>query len=173
MLYWYVLFVITGREHHIANKLKKFNENFTPFIPMRELFYKKSGKVHKEMKIIFPSYVFIETSLCSTEFLLNTYYLIRTSQDIIRILRYDDSDAIAVNEDECKSLMHLCNNNHCIEASVGFIEGDRIYVEKGPLEGRESIKRKINRHKLEALIELEIMGGLRQVTIGLEVLRKI
>jgi len=60
-----------------------------------------------------------------------------------------------------------------IESSIGFIEGDRIYIEKGPLEGRESMIHKINRHKMEALIDLEIMGGLRQVAIGLEVLRKI
>ncbi|MDD2260706.1 MAG: antiterminator LoaP [Clostridia bacterium] len=175
MLYWYIFFALTGREQQIANKINQHfdNEAFTAFIPMLEVLFRNSGKVHKEMKIMFPGYVFIESGLCSAEFLQHTSYIVRTSKDVIKILRYGDSDEIAVREVERTSLMCLCNDNHCIETSVGFAEGDRIYIEKGPLEGRESMIRKINRHKMKALIDLEIMGGLRQVAIGLEVLKKI
>lgn len=65
------------------------------------------------MKIMFPSYVFIESGLCGNEFLQHTSHLIRTSKDIIKILKYGDSDEIAVREDERTSLMSLCNDNHC------------------------------------------------------------
>lgn len=175
MSYWYIFFTLSGREQYIANKINQFfdNEAFIAFTPMQEVLFRSSGKVHKEIKIMFPSYVFIESELCGTEFLQYTSHLIRTSKDIIKIMRYGDSDEIAVREVERTSLMCLCNDNHCIETSVGFAEGDRIYIEKGPLEGRESMIRKINRHKMKALIDLEIMGGLRQVAIGLEVLKKI
>jgi len=178
MSYWYIFFALTGREQHITNRLNQHFHNeafttFTAFTPMLEVLFRNSGKVHKEMKIMFPGYVFIESELCSVEFLQYASHLIRTSKDIIKILKYGDSDEIAIREDERTLLMLLCNDNHCIETSVGFAEGDRIYIEKGPLEGRESMIRKINRHKMEALIDLEIMGGLRRVAIGLEVLRKI
>lgn len=176
MLNWYILFVFTGREHHISNKINQHFHNgcLISFIPMRELFFKKSGKVHKRQITMFPGYVFIETKLCSKEFLKHLWPVTKTlSNDIIRLLRYGDSDEIAVHEDEYKSLKGLLNNNQCVEVSTGFIEGDKIYIEEGPLIGKESIIRKINKHKKVALIDLEIMGGIRQVTIGLEVLRKI
>lgn len=37
----------------------------------------------------------------------------------------------------------------------------------------ESIVRRINRHKRQALIELEIMGDVRMVTVALEIVKKV
>lgn len=175
MTNWYIFFVLTGWEQHIVNRMKQFydKETLKPFVPMREMFFKSCGKVHKEMKVMFPGYVFIESELCSTDFLQKTNCFIQTSRDIIKILRYGDSDEIAIRVNECVSLRRFLNLNYCIETSTGFIEGDRVYIESGPLTGGESKICKINRHKMEALIDLEIMGGYRQIAIGLEVLRKL
>jgi len=100
MSYWYIFFALTDREKYIANKINQSfdNEALTAFIPMQEVLFRSSGKVYKEMKIMFPSYVFIESELCGAEFLQYTSNLIRTSKDIIKILKYGDSDEIAVRE---------------------------------------------------------------------------
>jgi len=37
----------------------------------------------------------------------------------------------------------------------------------------ESIVKKVNRHKREALIEIEIMGDARLVTVALEIVKKV
>ncbi len=175
MSYWYVIFVTTGQEQHIVSLFNKCftNNNFRAFIPMREATFKRNGRISKEMKIMFPGYVFIETELCCNEFLKYFNHLHRTFNNIIKILKYGDSDEFAINEEERVYLERLINNDNYIETSVGFIEGDNICVEEGPLKGRESIIKRINRHKKEAIIDIKIMGEYRQITVGLEILRKI
>lgn len=39
--------------------------------------------------------------------------------------------------------------------------------------GLESIIRKINRHKRQAIIELDFMGAVRQISVALEILEKV
>ena len=68
-------------------------------------------------------------------------------------------------------LLSLCNDSHCIESSSGIIEGDKIHVTDGPLKGYESIIKRVNRHKRQAVIEIEFIGDRRQVSVPLEVVR--
>lgn len=88
-------------------------------------------------------------------------------------LKYGNSDDIAVREEEQAALLRFCNDDHCIESSIGFIEGDRFYIESGPMVGMESVIKEINRKKIEASFELEFMGNITRFTVGLELLRKI
>lgn len=70
-------------------------------------------------------------------------------------------------------LLGLCNDDHCIESSSGIKEGSKIIITDGPLKGFESAIKKVNRHKRQALIELEFMGSMRMVSVALEVLEKV
>lgn len=70
-------------------------------------------------------------------------------------------------------LLSLCNDDHCIESSSGIIEGDRIHIIEGPISGRESIVKKVNRHKRQAWIEIEFLGSMRLISVALEVVEKI
>ncbi len=56
---------------------------------------------------------------------------------------------------------------------MGFIEGDKFYIESGPMVGMESVIKEINRKKMEASFELEFMGNITRFTVGLDLLRKI
>lgn len=60
-----------------------------------------------------------------------------------------------------------------MEDFVGFIRGDRVFVTLGPLQGRESVIRKIDRHKRRAKIELEFMGDRRIFDVALEIVSKV
>lgn len=173
-MYWYVLFVKSGRERNVERYLKKElkADISTPFIPLQEVLFKRSGSVKKEIRLLFPGYVFIESILSGNEFLEEINYLIDRSSDIISLLKYSDTE-IAMRESERQRLLSLCNNNYCIEASYGIIEGDKILIFDGPLKGMESLVKKINRHRREALIEIEIMGDVRLVTVALEVVGKV
>lgn len=174
MIYWYVLFVKTGKEHKIVEFIKEKDRGnlLVPFVPILETFFKKKGIVKKEVELLFPGYVFIETELNPDEFLYRIKPLIYRNDDVIKILSYDSCD-VALKEEERQALLLLCNDNNCVEASVGFAVGDRIYVTEGALAGKESIIKKIDRHKMEALIELNFMGSIRNVRIALMVVEKI
>lgn len=175
MLNWYILWVLNGHERQVEKRImdQLYDEDIVPFIPMLETLFKRAGKVKKELNIMFPGYVFVESDLESVEFLQRTHRFVRASKNTIRVLRYGNSDEIAVREDEKAALINFCNDDYCIESSRGFIEGDKFYIENGPMVGMESVIKEINRKKMEASFEIEFMGGIRQFTVGLELLRKV
>lgn len=175
MSYWYILWVFTGHERLVEKKImaQLYEDGIVPFIPMSETLFKRAGKVKKELNIMFPGYVFIESDLESMEFLLRIHHFVKRSKDIIRVLRYGNSDEIAVREDERATLLRFCNDDYCIESSIGFIKGDKFYIESGPMVGMESVIKEINRKKMEASFELEFMGNIMRFTVGLELLRKV
>jgi transcriptional antiterminator NusG len=68
----------------------------------------------------------------------------------------------------------FCNSSRYVtEESKGFIIGDKIIVTSGPLKGRESIIRKIDRHKRRAEIEVAFLGDIRRINVALEVISKV
>lgn len=171
-MYWYVLFIKTGRESYIERFLKKLLDPdiFMPFIPMHETLFKISGQVKVELKPLFPGYIFVESIVPSLEFIKKIYEILYISHDIFRLLKYGDTDEIAMRDSERDMLLSLCNDDYCIESSSGIKVGNKVYIKEGPLKGQESIVKKIDRHKRQATIELEFMGDVRQVIVGLEVL---
>jgi len=173
-MYWYVLFVRAGREKKVEKYLNsQLNEDLgVPFIPLQEMLFKRAGSVKKEIRFLFPGYIFIESILCDDEFMKCVNGLIKRCSDIIGLLKYSSTE-ISMKESEKNMLIGLCNNEHCIEASYGVVEGDKIHIIGGPLKGLESVVRKINRHKREAMIEIEIMGDVRLVTVALEVVETV
>ena len=56
--------------------------------------------------------------------------------------------------------------------STGVIEGDKVLVLNGPLMNHEGLIRKIDRHKRMAYLEIEILGRMKTVKIGLEIVAK-
>jgi len=175
MKYWYVFWVLTGHERKVEKKIinQLYDEGIVPFIPMIETLFKRAGKVKKEHNIMFPGYVFAESNLESIEFLHCTHRFVKTSKDIIGVLRYADSEETAIREEERLALLRFCNDNYCVESSKGFIDGDKFFIESGPMIGMEGIITGINRKKMEASFELEFMGNLTRFTVGLELLRKL
>lgn len=171
---WYVLWVLTGRERIVVDELKNqfTDEAIKPFIPKWESLFKRTGKVKKELNILFPGYVFIESDLETEEFRQSILQVIRISKSIIRILNYGSSNEIAIREDEISVLRRYCNEEHFIESSIGFVKGEHVYIESGPLVGMEGMIKEINRKKLEASFEVEFMGAIRRIAVGLELLRK-
>ena len=185
-MFWYVVFVKTGHEHKVVTEINKAwkTNDFMPFVPMYDAKFRKGGIIIPEKRRLFPGYVFIETQLGGTEFCLTANPFISGSQNALKILRYGrhyESDiSFQMKNDEASILRKLCNDEHCIGMSrgivlgkSGIIRGDMIRIIDGPLAGHESRIIGVKRHKMEAIIELEIMGSLREVSVGLELVERI
>ncbi len=168
------MFVKSGKERKIEQFLsKQLDEEISlPFIPLQEILFRKAGILKKEIKLLFPGYLFIESMLPSQQFMKEINTVINKCSDIIGILKYSDTE-ISMKESEKNMMISLCNNEHCIEASYGVIEGDKIHIMDGPLKGLGSYVKKVNRHRREAVIEIEIMGDVRLVAVALEVVEKV
>ena len=173
-MYWYVLFVRSGREEKVERLLKSRLDKdlFYPFVPLHERIFKKAGVLSKEIKPLFPSYLFIESEIPGHEFVKMTSQLISSIKDIVRLVKYSNTE-ISLRESERLMLLSLSNSNRCIELSCGVIEGDKVRIVEGPLKGQESIIKKINRHKRQAWIEIKFIGDIQMVNLALDIVEKV
>jgi transcriptional antiterminator NusG len=172
---WVILFVRTGLEEKIVRNLKdKLNiDEYLPFLPTVETPRRSKGVIRKERKFLFPGYVFVQTEIeadAIAEKLKLALKDIACRKDIYAILHYgDDEKDVAMREPERLHWERLFNSDFCITGSFGFIEGDVIRIKSGALVGMESRIKRINRHKREAVVEMEVMGAVREVRVMLEV----
>ena len=172
---WFVFYVQTGREQtacSFLNKLYDKNESVA-FVPQVELIFKNSKFVRKNLKPMFPGYVFTESIIEGSAFITQTYRFVRFSKCIFKLLGNKNLNYIKLDENERSFLMGFCDNEYIVEESIGFIKGDNVFITSGPLKGRESVIKKIDRHKRRAEIEMDFMGYLRRVNVALEIVSKI
>lgn len=59
-----------------------------------------------------------------------------------------------------------------VELSKGYIKDGRTYVTQGPLQGKESLICKIDRHKRLAKLEISVGDSHQEMRAGLEIISK-
>ena len=172
--HWYVFWVKTGLEEKAAVEIKAaFNGAATPLQLTVETFFRKQGKVKKETHFAFPGYVFVATEIENDEFVIRARECVHKSKSVMKLLCYDNVNEAAVREEERVLIERIWQGKNCVETSTGFIEGDRIVVNEGPFIGRESIIKEIHLRRRQAIVEIEFMGEVRRITIGLEIIEKL
>lgn len=173
---WYVIFVKAGSENNVLSQLEIYfdNDKIRPFILKLEVFHKFSDKrIEKEYKIMFPGYVFVESYIAEQIFIGKIKKFIRYFNDPLKLLRYGDSCEFAMRKYEKSILQSICNIDFCVETSIGIIQGDKTTIISGPLKGKEAIIKKIDRSKRKAIIALEFMGRMLNITVGVDIIKKI
>ena len=167
---WYVIQTQTGKE----KRTKDLIERMVPselYSEVRILYYETKREYqeewHLEQKTMFPGYLFLITDQIEEIFL----YL-RKVPELTKVLGYGD-DVVPISEKEEAFLTKISGGGNIVEMSYGIQVGDKIIVKEGILKGLESVIRKIDRHKRKALIEIEMLGEIRQVEIGLEITQKL
>jgi len=169
---WVILFVKTGSEEKLKPMLaEKLDTNgFLSFVPIKETPYRSKGVIHKTRKPLFPGYIFVQTEVESELIAKKLKTALKGTKDIYSLLHYgNDENDVAVRESERLFWERLFDADFCIPGSVGFIEGDKIEVTSGALMGLEGQIKRINRHKREAVVEMNMMGAKREVTLMLEI----
>ena len=171
---WHVIRVWTGREKFCANEIRSYNEggnikNMIIFVPTKESVFKGE----KEIELMFPSYVFVETPMDAFDFLDYFDKFRRLRRNFMQVLSYGDSGEIALRREEKLFLKELVDDEWCVKFSKGFKDGGTVTVVSGALMGCEAQIRKIDRHKMTAWVELEMLGRVGRVEVGLEVVTKI
>lgn len=172
---WFVYYVQTGEEQTACDLLNKLldRDKSVAFIPQVELIFKNSRFIHKELKPMFPGYVFTDSLLNEKEFINEAYRYVRFSKCIYKLLGNNSIDYMKLSESEKDFLLSFCNDKYIAKESKGFIIGDKIFINSGPLKGRESIIRKIDRHKRRAEVEMECLGDIKRISVSLEIVSKV
>ena len=180
--WWYVLHVRFNKEHRVVESFQHAFEQkgiayeLQAFCPESEHFYKSKQSQTLGRKYIkrplFPGYVFVETNMPAKEFRMTFFNVFYNSADIIRLLRYGDSDEIALKKEERQRLEFLFKGKRAIEHSIGYIEGDKIIITGGGLIGLEGFIKKINRHNRTADVEINMFNQRQNIKVALEIVSK-
>lgn len=166
---WYVIQVQTGKEEEIIHLIRRYRADgyFEDcFIPKYQSKRRYRGEWHLVNAPLFPGYVFIISNEIE-----QFYFLLRQLPEFIKLLGTGEKWT-PLSEEEVRILQSLTDQSHLMRLSQGCIVGDQVVITDGPLKGMEGCIRKINRHKRVAKVELLMLGQMRQIEVGLEIVRK-
>lgn len=167
---WYVVQVRTGAEENIRIQCqKRIPETILTrcFIPYYEEKKRIRGEWVTQKKVLFPGYVFM-----ITEDLEELYLQLRDVTGLTRLLGTGD-EIVPLTSEEEEFLRRMGGEEQVVRMSEGIIEGEKVHVTDGPLQGMEGYIRKIDRHKRKAYLEISMFGRIQSVQIGLEIVKKI
>ncbi|MCL2841161.1 MAG: antiterminator LoaP [Defluviitaleaceae bacterium] len=177
-MYWYVLFVLTGYEQMVASEISRtwLLDGLKPFVPTYDAYFKRLGKVSVEKRQWVPGYVFLESPTRGLDFYLSVKPYVNRSEYALKILRHGVGNLdhnFELNEKEYDFLKKFFNNEYCVEMSRGLIEGNKIVITEGPLVGHEGLIKRIDRHKMEVVIEAQFLNASRELKVGLEIVKRL
>lgn len=167
---WYAVQVRVSCEHKIADKCRNAISEailFDCVVPQYIYTKKYQGLWHEEKDILFPGYIFMISDHVE---LLNVE--LKRIPDFIRIIGKKQMEIYPLEEEEVHFLQSFGKEENTVEMSKGFIEGDRIYITQGPLQGREGLIVKIDRHKRLAYLQLSMFQKELTTKVGLEIISK-
>lgn len=122
-----------------------------------------AGMWHLEKRVLLPGCIFLSGSKTMT---LKKSFAGDGNAERKRKI------SVSLSPCEIPYAKELCEESSVIGISQGVIWNGKPVVMSGPLKGRESLIRKIDRHKRTAVIEIPFSEDRRRVTVGLEIYEK-
>lgn len=142
------------------------------FMPVTERIWKIEGQWQRVLVPMFKGYLFISSDDPTGLFGRIHESLGKTIFRFVKLLK-DDEYIIPLSDSDESMVKELSDEDHVIKASIGYLKGDTLIVTDGPLKGHEGQVVKIDRHKRIAVLSVEFLGEKRNLTVGLEVVKKI
>lgn len=185
---WYVVQVYGGREENTAELIKQWipRQFLTDcYIPVRERERKFHGKWNFVREVLFPGYIFVESSQPE-----KLFEELKRVPKLTRLLGGDGGDEpcfIPLEKTEAREILKLGDENHVTgiskirispktakqdgkpgEDGEGRKAENRVEVLSGPLKGKEGRIARVNLHRREAVIRIDFMGRETEIFLGIE-----
>lgn len=167
---WYAVQVRTGKEDEIVKACRILINSRALndcFIPRCKRMKKYRGKWHHVEEILFKGYVFM-----ISDYVDELYTELKRIPDLTKILGNDGENIYPIRKEEAMFLTRFGGDNHMVDISYGFIEGDVIRITNGPLMGQEGHIMKVDRHKRVAYVNISLFDRETTVQVGLEIISK-
>lgn len=167
---WYVIQVRSGLEEKTRKSCELLISREVLsycFIPYVSRMKKIKTRWIKQEEILFKGYVFL-----ISDNVKDLYQELKKVPELTKLLGKQDEDIYPLKIHEIEFLKTFGNDSHIIDMSIGYIEGDSIIVTSGPLQGKEGLIRKIDRHKRIAYLDLDFFGKITTAKVGLEIISK-
>ncbi|MFB6366788.1 antiterminator LoaP [Paenibacillus elgii] len=170
---WYALFVESGKEDAVEKYIRKFFK-FVPlscFIPKRIVPEYSQGVARNSIRVLFPGYVFVQATMSS-----NLYYRLKSIPDLYYLVdcgerKKDKSPGYftSIPDDEMLWIKNLTDEQGIIEYSEVHIVNKKVEVISGPLKGKESWIKKVDKRKSRAKIEVTLLNKKSLVDVGVRI----
>lgn len=176
---WYVIQTVSSEENKVIDYISKYenqtdNEGKTVvkdcFVPKRELRKKIKGEWRTVTERIFPGYIFMVTD--DPEKL---FYLLKDVPRMTKLLGRDKDGFIELKSSEVDFISRIGNDrkDHTIKMSkIGFDENDKVIL-SGDLSTMNGYIKKIDKHRRQAIVEVEMFGRKTEIYAGFEFMKKL
>lgn len=162
---WCAMITGTGREEQMLMACERHIDNKALlskcFLPLRQEIFHAAGEWHMQTKKLLPGYLFLASD--------DPKQLTEQCKKNHMLAKNDE--LIFLNEQDM-GLFSLTRNG-IIEMSKGIIVNGKLKIISGPLMGKESTIKKIDRHKRKAWVSVNLFGKERLIVVGLEIFQKI
>lgn len=167
---WYVIQVKTGTEESIKKQCEGIiGEGILDncFLPYYEKKRKYGGNWHVKKELLFPGYVFLVS-----ECLEGLYEGLKKVIGLTKLIG-TGKEIVPLTEAEVSLLQRLGKDEQVVAMSTGIIINGKVRVTEGPLIGMEGYIKKVDRHKRNAVLTIEMFGRNVEMQVGLEIIKKI
>lgn len=165
---WYVIQVYTGTETEVCRQCRGriMEEDEDVFVLLAERMTRIRGEWRLVTGRLFPGYLFVETDRIQ-----DFYMRLRQIGGMTKILS-TDKELTPVYPDEQEYLAALGGKDHIVRYSQGYIRGEEMVVTSGALKECRGKVKKVLRHKRLVVLEVELMGRLMEVTVGMGIVSR-
>lgn len=153
----YVLQVQTGKELTVRRLLEQ--QDIAAYVPRERIMIRKGGLWSKMIKLLFPSYVFVDI-----DYSAEMFHIINPISGVIRFLGLPTP----LPEREANMILWLANGGEIIEPSPLTVDGDNIICE-GFLTGHEDDIKRLNARQKKASVEVRFGGKVHKANISVEI----
>jgi transcriptional antiterminator RfaH len=153
---WYVLY--TRHHHERAVYERVLSKGFQAYLPMAMIWRKSKGGPRKVLTPLFPRHVFVR---CYLE--MYAHLELISIRGAMRLLENPEGQFLIISDEEVRLLRHLISGGVPLELEAYRIEGERVEVVKGVLQGISGIIHEKTRtilhvpfHALQVCVAVEI-----------------
>ncbi|SFB07784.1 antiterminator LoaP [Clostridium frigidicarnis] len=163
-MYWYALFVQTGKEETVSKHIKMHLEDcITTLIPKRIVPEKRNNIWLDVEKKLFPGYILLYTYMDNKK-----YHILKQIPYVIKLLT-TSPHYLPITEDEISLILNLVNKNGIIEYSKISCQNSIITVLDGPLKGYERLIKKLCKHSKRIKVQINFINKTKVVDLGIEI----
>lgn len=137
------------------------------FVILAEKMHQIGREWELRQNVIFKSYIFVETADIES-------FRLRLGKigAMTKVLSIGE-EMTPIRPEEEEFLRKLGGKEHIARYSEGYMVGDKLVVTEGALQGCGGRCKWIDRHRRIAVIEIELLGRVVDVKLGLGVVKKI
>lgn len=164
---WYVLHVRTGEETAVRDLIRKNLPSVDAIAPQRLMRERKNGIWKEWIRTVFVGYVFVQ-SIMNPEM----YYKLTGLTGVINILKDASSSPTPVPLEEMDFVLRFAKEDDLAGISDLVVDGDRVKVISGPLQGYEGQIVKVDKRRFRAKVCFNLMGQEKFIELGINVVEK-